>query len=172
MNDMSLFRAPRHDLGQLPGSTEPLYLRNLPPGEAERLGDIFSKIDPWASYPISAAYLSEYLSTIEPGAPRFALMSGADVIGAVGLRLNWLRGPYLQFIGIVPAFQNRGLGSRFLTWMESTARAGYERNLWVCASDFNNGGIKFYERHGFVRVADLDGLLREGRQEVLFRKRL
>lgn len=172
MNDMSLFRAPRHDLGLLPGSNEPLYLRNLPPGEAERLGRVFSAIDPWASYPISAEYLAEFLAMIEPAAPRFALMSGSDVIGAVGLRLNWLRGPYLQFLGIVPGYQKFGLGSRFLTWMESTARAGDERNLWVCASDFNGRAISFYERHGFKRVADLDSLIREGRNELLLRKRL
>ncbi len=52
------------------------------------------------------------------------------------------------------------------------ARAAGDRNLWVCASDFNAAGIMFYERHGFSRVADLDGLVRDGRTEVLLRKRL
>jgi ribosomal protein S18 acetylase RimI-like enzyme len=42
----------------------------------------------------------------------------------------------------------------------------------VAASDFNSGALRFYERHGFVRVAALEGLVAEGRSEILLRKRL
>jgi ribosomal protein S18 acetylase RimI-like enzyme len=55
---------------------------------------------------------------------------------------------------------------------ETEARAAEERNLWVLASQINAGAIRFYERHGFEKVADLDGLAYDGRTEFMFRKRL
>ena len=59
-----------------------------------------------------------------------------------------------------------------MAFMEREARAAEERNLWVAASEINDGAIRFYERHGFVRVAALDGLAYDDRVEFLLRKRL
>ena len=44
------------------------------------------------------------------------------------------------------------------------------RNLWVCASSYNEGALRLYERHGFHRVATLPGLLIDGDDEILLRK--
>ena len=46
------------------------------------------------------------------------------------------------------------------------------RNLWLCVSAFNVAAQRFYARHGFERVATLAGLLRDGDDELLMRKRL
>jgi ribosomal protein S18 acetylase RimI-like enzyme len=116
--------------------------------------------------------LVTYLAAQEPGAPRLLLRIDGEIAGAVGLRLNWLRGPYLQFLGVLPVFQRRGLGNAVLDWFERETRKGNDRNLWVAASDFNAGAIRFYEAHGFKQVARLDGLVRDERAEILLRKRL
>ena len=39
---------------------------------------------------------------VDGGAPRFAVWLGGKLAGAAGLRLNWLRGPYVQFLGVLP----------------------------------------------------------------------
>jgi ribosomal protein S18 acetylase RimI-like enzyme len=88
------------------------------------------------------------------------------------VRRNWLRGPYLQFLGVLPAFQHRGIGSLALTWFENEARTGRAQNLWVAASDFNARALSFYERRGFNRVATLEDLIVKGGSEILLRKRL
>ncbi len=75
-------------------------------------------MDPWVSYPYPASGLAWYFSAVESGAPRLALMTNDQVAGVVGLRLNWLRGPYLQFLGILPAHQRHGAGGRVLGWLE------------------------------------------------------
>ena len=41
-----------------------------------------------------------------------------------------------------------------------------------CASSFNSNALRFYARHGFERAATLDGLVQDGIDEVLLRKRL
>jgi ribosomal protein S18 acetylase RimI-like enzyme len=154
-----------------PGAEE-LGLVPFPTAEAGRLGAIFAGLDPWAAYAYPASGLAAYFEMHEPGAPRFAINSGGEIAGVVGLRLNWLKGPYLQFLGLIPAYQRRGIGGAVLGWLEGEARALNERNLWVLASEINSGALRLYERSGFTRVAELEDLVTEGRREIMLRKRL
>jgi len=149
-----------------------LTIEPLQAADGQRLGIVFAGIDPWAAYGYPAAALSSFLSAAEPGATRFALQLGDDLAGAAVIRPGWLRGPYLQFLAIVPAHQGRGLGSALLAWMEREARAAKERNLWVAASEINSGALRLYERHGFEQTVKLDDLAWDGRAEILMRKRL
>jgi ribosomal protein S18 acetylase RimI-like enzyme len=166
------FRAPRYDLAPDPMTGAAWSLEPLGPDDAVRLAQVFAGIDPWVHYPYETAALAAYLGGPEPDAPRFALTCAGTAVGAVGLRLNWLRGPYLQFLGIVPEAQGHGLGAACLAWLEREARAGAERHLWVLVSGFNARARAFYERHGFALAATLDDLVRDGSRELLMRKRL
>ncbi|MBS0270701.1 MAG: GNAT family N-acetyltransferase [Proteobacteria bacterium] len=139
---------------------------------AERLGSAFAELDPWAHYAYTAATLAAFLAEEEPGAQRFQIMADQALAGAIVIQSKWFRGPYLQFLGVLPAFHRRGLGRSALDWFEGGAQADGARNLWVAASEFNVGAQAFYERHGFVRIATIDGLIAEGTAEILFRKRL
>jgi diamine N-acetyltransferase len=139
---------------------------------AAALATAFADIDPWRRYPYPAGQIETYLTTLEAGAPRFVIRLGTDIAGAVGIREMWLRGPYLQFLGVLPLYQRHGLGRVILAWFESTARRDDSRNLWVATSDFNTEAIRFYERFGFKRVVQLDDLVRDGKTEILLRKKL
>lgn len=139
---------------------------------ARPLGAAFAGMDPWARYPFSADALGAYLAGVESAAPRYVLRIDGVAAGAIGIRTAWLRGPYLQFLGILPDYQSRGAGQLVLAWFEGQARARGERNLWVAASDFNLAAIRFYERHGFQRAARLEGLVQDGETEILLRKKL
>jgi ribosomal protein S18 acetylase RimI-like enzyme len=101
-----------------------------------------------------------------------ALSIDGAVAGAAVVRPGWLRGPYLQFLAVVPEAQGRGIGGALLAWMEREARGAKERNLWVAASEINTGAIRLYERFGFRQIATLDDLAWDGRAEILMRKRL
>ena len=129
-------------------------------------------MSPWADYPYPAAALERYFATQEPGAPRYAVVADGALAGALGLRLNWLRGPYIQTLAVFPDHRGAGTGSSLLAWIEREARSAGERNMWVCASAFNEGALHFYERCGFVRTADLPGLVADPVTEILLRKRL
>lgn len=139
---------------------------------AQSLGNALARIDPWAHYAYTGVALAALLAAEEPGAQRFQICANHTLAGAIVIRSNWLRGPYLQFLGILPAFHRQGLGSTALSRFEGQARADGARNLWVAASKFNVAAQTFYERHGFVCVATVDDLIGEGTAEILFRKRL
>ncbi len=154
----------------VPGST--VTFQPMTVEAAQSLGGALARLDPWAHYAYTGATLAAFLAREEPGAQRFQIIADDALAGAIVIRSNWLRGPYLQFLGVLPAFHRRGFGRSALCWFENTARADGARNLWVAASEFNVGAQTFYERHGFVRLASVDGLIAEGTAEVLFRKRI
>jgi GNAT superfamily N-acetyltransferase len=158
----------RPDASQMPK----VIFREMTATGAEDLGAAFAKIDPWARYAYTASALTAYLGTHEADAPHFEIVVDDVLAGAICVRRNWLRGPYLQFLGILPAFQHRGTGSLALDWFEGEARATQARNLWVLASDFNAHALAFYTRRGFSRVAELDDLVTSNTSEILLRKRL
>jgi ribosomal protein S18 acetylase RimI-like enzyme len=161
-----------HTPYELPATGGTLVVAPLSPGDGHRLGTAFADIDPWAAYGYPAATLAGFLAASESGAPRLALMLDGALAGAAVVRSNWLRGPYLQFLAVLPPFQRHGIGSAFVRFMEREARAAEERNLWVAAAEINDGAMRLYERLGFVRIARLDDLACDGRAEILFRKKL
>jgi diamine N-acetyltransferase len=103
---------------------------------------------------------------------RFVIRAGTATVGAIAMQRNWLFGPYVKFLGVVPAFQKAGIGNQVMNWFEAAARADGARNAWIAASEFNSTALQFYERLGFQRVATLDQLICDDISEVLMRKRL
>lgn len=158
------FSATRIDLGLA-------ELSPLKPGEAAPLAKAVAAIDPWRrmAYPVEA--LTGFLTREDAALRRYAIRRDGAVAGAVAVRHPWLKGPYLEFLALLPAAQGQGIGRHVLEWMEREAGSD-SRNLWVLASDFNSRALAFYERHGFSRVTPLPGLAVDGFTEILLRKRL
>ncbi len=143
-----------------------LRLVSLNPSDAHELAHIFASIDPWKTLDWPTERLEKYLADSSPGAPRFLIDCDGEAAGAVGLETAWLEGVYLRFLGLVPNYQNAGIGAVVMTWFEREARGSY-RNLWVCVSAFNIRALAFYERHGYARAALFDDLIMEGEDEIL-----
>jgi ribosomal protein S18 acetylase RimI-like enzyme len=165
------FSGPRHEIASARGAA-PFIAQPMTEADAGPLAEAVSVLEPWRSYDYPAAKLADYLARHEPGALRFVLHYDGKLAGGMGLRLNWMRGPYVQFLAVLPPFQCQGLGSALLDWVEAQSRAVGERNLWIAASEINTHARRLYERLGFREVATLDDLVCDGRAEVLYRKRL
>jgi ribosomal protein S18 acetylase RimI-like enzyme len=164
------FRSDRYEIGaSRDGHT--LTLQPMTTSAAELLGPQTAAIGPWAHYGSNAGSMTVALKRNDDGAIRYQVRCGTDLAGAVVVYCPWLAGPYLQLLAVMPAHQNRGIGASVLSWLESEARCRY-RNLWLCVSAFNVDAQRFYRAHGFERVATLQGLLRDGDDELLMRKRL
>ncbi len=80
-------------------------------------------------------------------------------------------GAYLRLIAVVPGEEGKGAGAALLAAFE--AEAGKEgRHAFLLVSDFNDGAIRFYERHGWTRAGALPGLVLPGVTELIYWKRL
>jgi diamine N-acetyltransferase len=164
------FRSDCYELGSSRDGL-PVTLRPMSSSAAEALGAQTAAIGPWAHYGADADSITVALKRRDDGVIRYEVRCGTALVGAVVVHCPWLAGPYLQLLAVMPAHQNRGIGARILSWFESEGRSRY-RNLWLCVSAFNVGAYRFYRAHGFERVATLEGLLRDGDDELLMRKRL
>lgn len=158
------FAAPAYDLG-------PIALDRVSGAEAETLGAGLAAIDPWRRLNFAATALNSYLTRNDPAAYRFAVRQDGVLVGVIAVREPWLRGPYLELLGLLPPAQGQGFGAILMDWFEAEAPPG-AANLWVLCSDFNTKAIAFYERRGFQRQTALDGLVAEGSSEILLRKPL
>ena len=154
-----------------PVDLESVRLELVGADRARVLAEAIATLSPWSDLSFTAAGLEAYLTRPDPALFRYAVLSDGALAGVIGIRSPWLRGPYLEQLAILPGFQGRGIGRELLDWMEERA-AGRAKNLWVLASDFNAGALRFYEAHGFERIAPLADLVRPGYGEIMLRKRL
>lgn len=144
-------------------------LRPLEASEAEPLGQALAGMDPWREAGYRAEALTAYLLRPDPALQRYAVMAGKELAGVMCVRWPWLHGAYLELIGLLPAFQRRGLGRAIVQWFESRSfLAG--SNAWIVVSASNTPARRFYLRQGFAEVAGLPGLVRPGYNEILLRK--
>lgn len=155
-----------------PKPLPPVTFEPMTADAAGTLGPLLSRIDPWQRYCFTPDALTAFLASTEADAVRFTINSDRTLAGAVAVKRDWLRGPYLQFLAVLPAYQRQGIGGRVLDWFEGEAARRGAQNLWIAASDFNVQALALYESRGFVRAALLPDLIAEGTAEILLRKRL
>jgi ribosomal protein S18 acetylase RimI-like enzyme len=80
-------------------------------------------------------------------------------------------GGYLKLIAVGEGAQGGGAGAALLAAFEGeVVRAS--RHAFLLVSDFNDGAQRFYERHGYVRVGALPGLVVPDVAEIVYWKRL
>lgn len=146
-------------------------VRGLSATEASCIGELLSGIDPWLTLGYSASALAAYLLRDDPALHRFLVNVEEAPAGIMAIRHPWLRGPYIELLGLAPEVQGIGIGRELLRWAEAEA-AMAAGNLWVAVSEGNERARSFYEKAGFIPVGRLEGLVREGMDEWLLRKRL
>lgn len=80
-------------------------------------------------------------------------------------------GGYLRLMAVLPEAQARGIGAALLAAFEAEV-AAESRHAFLLCSDFNAPAHGFYEKHGWVRVGALPGLVLADVDEVIYWKRL
>jgi diamine N-acetyltransferase len=139
--------------------------------EARELAKMLAGLEPWRTLGYTTEGLASYLTRNDPALRRFRIVAGAANVGIVCIRYPWLRGPYIELIGLSPAGQGQGLGGDVVTWIEQEVRCE-AANLWALVSSFNEAARRFYAKHGFIEIAALDELAAPGYDEILVRKPL
>ena len=82
------------------------------------------------------------------------------VVALLVLRDDWIDQLYVD-----PEWTGRGLGSKLLVHAKTLRPSRLD--LWAFQS--NTGARRFYERHGFVAVAETEGDNEEGAPDVQYR---
>ena len=172
MPDRAPFRGLHYVLKPGAAGQPEIALKLTTSADAEFLGPQLAAMNPWARLGTSSEQMISFLSTSDGYTRCFSIWRGGDRAGAIVVRFPWLAGPYLNLLGILPAYQHGGLGRMALTWLDAEALSGGARNSFLCVSAFNTRAHAFYRRNGYDDAALLDDLIKDGEDEILMRKRL
>lgn len=142
------------------------------PAHAEALGAGLALIDPWQQLGYSAAALSRYLAAHHAERQSLVVLAEQQPAACLTIRHNWLRGPLLELLAVLPPYQGQGLGQALIGWLLAEARAHKQGNVWTLTSAFNHSARAFYQRQGFTEVGDIPGLINADTSERLLRVRL
>jgi GNAT superfamily N-acetyltransferase len=138
--------------------------------DAAGLAARLATMPPWSTLGYTAASLEQYLTRADAALHRFRIDVDGGAAGVLCVRQPWLRGPYIELIGLDAAGRGRGIGADLIAWL--AAEAAPARNIWALVSDFNQPARRFYDRLGFAAVGTLADLVAPGCNEILLRKRL
>jgi len=143
--------------------------RSLSTADAELLSSEFAASEPWLTLGVSSLGLKNYLLREDASLYRYTVRVDDNLAGLICLRYPWLRGPYIELLGLIDTYRGRGIGTQLLKWAETEARY-QNNNLWLATSSFNHQALKFYEQHGFKQIGRIEGLVHPDYDELLLRK--
>jgi len=138
----------------------------------ETIANAFVSMEPWKTLGTDHNRLIGHFLKNPEDACRKVITASNKAVGMVCVKQNWLVGPYLEFLGLLPQAQGDGVGRTIMNWLEDEAVKAKARNVFLCVSDFNVDAISFYQTCGFEKCAHLDGLVVDNHGEFLMRKRL
>jgi ribosomal protein S18 acetylase RimI-like enzyme len=144
-------------------------LERLKRPECVALAATLVTMDPWRTLEYRPEALGAYLSRSDSTFFRFTIRVAGDPAGLVALRYPLLRGIYLELLAVFPPYQGLGLGREIMSFVEAQVRP-HTQNFWTAVSAFNHRARLFYQNLGFLEVARLENLIKEGCDELLLRK--
>ena len=137
--------------------------------EAARLGEQLANMDPWRTLCYTASAMRSYLLRQDTALYRYVIVAQNHASGVVCVRYPWLRGSYLELIGLDAAAQGHGVGADIMDWLEAQTRLA-SRNVWLLVSSFNTKARAFYERRGYHEIGPIEDFIEPGYDEILLRK--
>lgn len=162
--------APQKAFGQVEENLDGCRLSASMTGEqANEVAKMLAVSEPWASLKFSATALASYLTRDDAALRRYVISVDDDLVGVICVRHPWLRGPYIELLGLSPNHRGKGIGKQVVAWAEIEARRE-AKNLWVVASSFNHQALNFYQSLGFYQIGPIQGLVSPEHDEILLRK--
>lgn len=135
--------------------------------EYHRSALLLSENEPWLSLGKTFDYTMGKIR--DAAGELYVVYSGEEMAGCILIELRGnLRG-FIRSFCIDPRFQGGGIGGRVIAYIEKLIFESYP-NVFVFAASFNEGAIRFYERHGYERVGTFKDYVVRGSDEILFRK--
>jgi ribosomal protein S18 acetylase RimI-like enzyme len=90
-------------------------------------------------------------------------------VGFVMIKLKGAFTGYLQTIAIDEKYRGQGIGEAVIKFIEELIFNSFS-NVYICASSFNLGAQRLYERLGYEKIGVLKDLVERGYNEILMRK--
>ena len=136
--------------------------------EARACATLMSSNDPWIRF--GRDFEKSYALMRDPSREVYvALGDDGSVVGFLVLVMQGAFVGYVQSLAVDDRLRGHGIGSALMEFVEQRVFRD-QPNVWVCASSFNPGAQRLYERLGYHRVGELTEFMIAGHSEFLYRK--
>ena len=137
------------------------------PDEARACAELMAGSEPWLT--LGRTFNDCFKLLNEPGREIYVARGDEDLAGFIVLQLRGAFTGYIQTIGVMQEWRNRGVGTRLIQFAEKRIFRE-SKNVFLCVSSFNTEAQKLYARLGYERVGELKDYLVKGPSEILMRK--
>lgn len=133
----------------------------------KRCASIMSRSDPWITlgrdYEASIQTLSDKAKEV------YIANFANEIAGFIILNMQGAFVGYIQSVCISPELRGKEIGSLLLSFAEERIFSEVP-NVFICASSFNSGAQKLYQKLGYKVVGKLEDYVISGHSEILLRK--
>ena len=143
--------------------------------EARACAEIMSTSEPWVT--LGRLFEESYHILRDPEREVYVALESEDVAESktprvAGFLILVMQGAfvgYIQSLAVHPRWRGRGLGTSLMAFAERRIFR-VQPNVFICASSFNPGARRLYERLGYEVVGELTDFVVRGHSEMLMRK--
>jgi len=128
---------------------------------------LMSESDPWITLKRSFEDVLEILE--ENSSEVHVAKIDEEFIGFAIIKMHGAFVGYIQSIAMMPQFRNRGIGKRFMRYLEDRIFSE-NPNVFICVSSFNPEAKRLYESLGYDIIGELKDYIVHGHSEILMRK--
>ena len=140
--------------------------------EARACATLMSTTEPWIRF--GRDFEKSYVLVRDPSREVYVALSReppdtGSVLGFVVLVMQGAFVGYIQSLAVDDRLRGRGIGTALMEYVEQRIFRD-QPNVFICASSFNPGAQRLYERLGYLRVGELPDFMVAGHSEILYRK--
>jgi ribosomal-protein-alanine N-acetyltransferase len=135
--------------------------------EAHECARLMADSEPWVT--LRRTYDDSMRILNDPSREVYLAVVEEEMVGFTILQMRGAFVGYIQTVGVMPGWRNRGIGSRLIKFAEERIFSETP-NVFLCVSSFNEGAQRLYKRLGYEVVGELKDYIVSGHSEMLLRK--
>ncbi|MGB2769034.1 MAG: N-acetyltransferase [Candidatus Zixiibacteriota bacterium] len=135
--------------------------------EASRCAKLMANSEPWIT--LRRTYDNSLKMLSHPSREVYVARVGDEIVGFIVLIMSGALVGYIQTVGIMPEWRNKGIGSKLVKFAEDMIFS-QAPNAFMCVSSFNKKAQELYKRLGYETIGELKDYIVPGHSEILLRK--
>ena len=135
--------------------------------EARQCAKLMANSEPWVT--LRRTYDNSLKMLSHPSREVYVARVKDQVVGFIVLIMSGALVGYIQTLGVVPDWRNKGVGSKLLKFAEDLIFSKAP-NAFMCVSSFNQKAQELYRRLGYETIGELKDYIVPGHSEILLRK--
>ena len=135
--------------------------------EARQCAKLMASSEPWITLRRDCDNSMRMLT--DPSREVYVARVEDEVVGFIVLIMRGALVGYIQTVGVMPEWRNKGIGSELLKFAEDLIFSKAP-NVFLCVSSFNKKAQELYRRLGYETIGELKNYIVPGHSEILLRK--